>query len=44
VKVLVPDVVGVPLMSPAESVRPAGNVPDVIDQVYGAVPPVAVKV
>ena len=36
--------VGVPLIAPAESVKPDGSVPDVIDQVYGAVPPEAAKI
>jgi hypothetical protein len=39
----VPDVVGVPEMTPVDAVRlsPAGNVPAVMLQVYGVVPPVA---
>ena len=45
VKLVVPGVVGVPLTTPAaDNVRPAGNVPDRTDQIYGAVPPVAVNV
>ena len=38
-----PAVVGTPEMTPAalNRVRPAGSVPALIDQVYGAVPPVA---
>ena len=40
--VAVPLAVGVPEMTPpAESVRPAGRLPDVIDQVYPGVPPLA---
>lgn len=40
--VAVPLVVGVPEMTPpAESVRPVGRLPDVIDQVYPGVPPLA---
>lgn len=37
---------GVPLIVPAEPFKesPVGNVPLVIDHVYGAVPPVAAKV
>jgi hypothetical protein len=40
-----PAAVGVPEIVPveADSVRPAGNEPDWIDQVYGDVPPVAVS-
>ena len=38
------DVVGVPEITPPElSDSPAGNVPKVIAHLYGAVPPVAVK-
>jgi hypothetical protein len=39
-------VVGVPLISPVDalSVKPAGNVPTIIDQVNGVVPPEAVSV
>ncbi len=46
VKVLVPVPVGVPEITPVvdASVRPAGNVPDVRDQVYGGVPPAAATV
>ena len=37
--------VGVPLSTPdAESVRPSGNVPDVTENVYGDVPPLAVTI
>ncbi len=40
-----PLAVGVPLMAPlVEKVNPAGKVPDARLQVYGEVPPVAVKV
>ena len=40
-----PVVLGVPVIAPAaESVSPPGSVPDAIDQVYGAVPPVATSV
>src|SRR5712675_2645686 len=46
VKVLVPVPVGVPEITPVvdASVRPAGNVPDVRDQVYGVVPPAVATV
>ena len=37
----VPGVVGVPLTVQPVSESPAGNVPDVIEQVYGVVPPPA---
>jgi hypothetical protein len=41
----VPVVVGVPLIAPEMlSVRPAGKEPELIDQVYGEVPPLAAKV
>lgn len=45
VKLYVPCAVGVPEIAPLEaaSERPDGNLPDVIDQVYGAVPPVALN-
>ena len=38
-----PDAVGVPLITPVVlfNVRPAGNIPVVIDQTYGIVPPIA---
>jgi hypothetical protein len=40
-----PACVGVPEICPlGESVRPGGNEPDVMDQVYGTAPPVADKV
>ena len=40
-----PAVVGVPLITPLElRVSPTGNVPEVMLQLYGAVPPVAVNV
>ena len=43
VKLLVAAVVGVPEIAPVldESVRTAGRVPALTDQLYGAVPPVA---
>jgi hypothetical protein len=43
VKLKVPLVVGVPDMVPlvAARVSPAGRLPEVIDQVYAGVPPVA---
>lgn len=45
VKMLVPVPVGVPEIAPEEeSDNPAGRLPEVIDQLYGAVPPVAVNV
>lgn len=46
VKLLVPEVVGVPVIAPVELLRdnPAGSVPDESDHVSGAVPPVAAKV
>jgi hypothetical protein len=42
----VPLTVGVPLITPVEEVRfkPAGKLPEVIDQMYGCVPPVADRV
>ena len=44
-KVETPVVVGVPVTAPdADSVSPAGRVPEMIDQVYGELPPVAVRV
>src|SRR5215813_5741306 len=47
VKFDVPGVVGVPEMTPTptpeERLSPAGSVPLAIDQVYGGVPPVAVR-
>jgi hypothetical protein len=45
VKVEVPIAVDVPEIIPVDGVRlkPAGSLPDVIDQVYGAVPPLACK-
>lgn len=44
VKLLVPAVVGVPVITPAVlMVSPAGRVPAVLDQVYGVVPPVAAR-
>ena len=46
VKLAVPLAVGVPLICPVEAVNvsPGGKLPLVIDQEYGAVPPVALKV
>ena len=44
VKLAVPMAVGVPEMVPVlANARPAGRVPLVMDQVYGAVPPVALS-
>lgn len=45
VKLNVPLVTGVPEITPEEAVieTPPGNCPDVIDQAYGAVPPVALS-
>ena len=45
-KLNVPAVVGVPEMTPVEelSVNPLGKLPEVIDQVYVPVPPVAWRV
>ena len=42
----VADVVGVPEITPVDATRlnPAGNEPELIDQVYGVVPPLACKV
>jgi len=46
VKFDVPPLAGVPLITPVDGAneRPAGNVPAVVAQVYGAVPPIAVNV
>jgi len=45
VKLEVPAAVGVPLRTPAaDKLRPAGGVPEVTDQLYGVVPPVAASV
>jgi hypothetical protein len=45
VKLEVPVAVGVPEITPADvRVTPVGSVPLAIDQVYGGVPPVAVRV
>ena len=46
VKLLVPTLVGVPVIAPVLALRfkPAGRVPEIIDHVYGAVPPAAVRV
>jgi hypothetical protein len=43
---LVPAAVGVPAIAPELAVKdnPAGRVPELIDQVYGVVPPVAASV
>ena len=42
----VPDVVGVPEITPVDATRlnPGGNEPELIDQVYGVVPPLACSV
>lgn len=44
VTLAVPGAVGVPLTTQPVSVRPAGNVPEEMEQLYGVVPPVAVMV
>jgi hypothetical protein len=46
VRVVVPEVVGVPVMEPVAGARlsPAGRDPEVMDHVTGAVPPVDAKV
>jgi len=45
IEVALSDVVGVPDMTPPElSDNPAGSVPDVNAQIYGAVPPVVARV
>jgi hypothetical protein len=45
VKLELSTVVGVPLKMPAvDKVSPAGSVPDVTDQLYGDVPPLAANV
>ena len=41
VKLEVPTAVGVPPMTQPVSVRPAGSVPVLIEQLYGVVPPLA---
>src|SRR5882762_7535908 len=44
VKLPVPTVVGVPVICPlADTVKPAGRLPDCNDQLYGVVPPAAVR-
>src|ERR1700690_151313 len=45
VKLYVPAVVGVPVMAPVDalSVKPGGRVPVMIENVYGATPPVAIS-
>jgi hypothetical protein len=45
VKLKVPFAVGVPEITPVLAARlsPAGRLPEVIDQVYGVVPPVATR-
>jgi hypothetical protein len=45
-KLAVPTAVGVPEMTPllGAKLRPVGRVPEVMDQVYGPVPPVALRV
>jgi hypothetical protein len=41
----VPYPVGVPAITPLEAMpRPAGNAPEVDDQLYGAIPPLAARV
>lgn len=43
-KLLIPAPNGVPLMTPAaDNVRPAGNVPELTDHVYGGIPPLAAR-
>jgi hypothetical protein len=46
VKLNVPPVVGIPEITPVEEFKdkPVGREPEVIDQVYGVVPPEACKV
>ena len=46
VKLLVPKTVGVPEITPVLLFKPSplGSVPDVIDHVYGVVPPLATRV
>jgi hypothetical protein len=46
VKLLVPDPLGVPEITPAAgaSASPTGKVPEMIDQLSGGVPPVATRV
>ena len=46
VKLLVPAVVGVPLITPVALLRvnPAGSVPTVILHIYGVLPPLAISV
>jgi len=46
VKLAVPLVVGVPEIAPVEDARvsPAGSLPELMDQLYGAAPPVACRV
>ncbi len=44
VKLKVPLPVGVPEMTPVDDrLRPAGRLPEAIDQVYGEVPPLACR-
>jgi hypothetical protein len=45
VKLNVPEVLGVPVIAPVEvfKVKPAGNEPVVIENVYGATPPEATR-
>ena len=44
VKLAFSAVVGIPLITPVlDSVRPAGNLPGTAVQLYGVVPPIAVK-
>jgi hypothetical protein len=44
VKLNTPETVGVPLITPPESEMPEGKEPEIKVHVYGAVPPVALKV
>ena len=45
VKLLVPEALGVPLITPPPlRVNPGGKVPEAKDHVYGGVPPVAERV
>lgn len=45
VKLKVPAVVGVPVMAPvlALSVSPAGSAPELMEKLYGVVPPLATR-
>jgi hypothetical protein len=44
VKLAVPVAVGLPEITPAAKLSPAGSVPEVTDQVYVPLPPVALSV